>query len=196
MKQRTITKPAAISFDTIRDDYLARGIDLYDVKGRHGGTMGAGNYEDWHKAQGLPDHDAEGKHFRSSKIFFKQYKDDENGEAKAPLFINVWHYLLDVSKPIKWTTTENEHKKAMPLCMAILPDLYEVTEEETANYKAYLKGFDEMTDEIIEEQVARNKESRLASIEARKILVDIINEYGTPDPEYDKILIIDMRVSR
>lgn len=196
MEQREITKPAAISFDKIYKDYYDRGIDLYDVKGRHGGAMGASNYEKWHKAQGLPDRDTEGKHFGFSKIFFKQYRDDENGQAKAPLFINVWHYLMNVSKPIEWTTTEDEHRKFMPLCIAILPELLEVSEEETANYKNYLKNFDKITDEIIEEQVAQNKESRKASIEARKILIDIINEYGTADPEYDKILIIEMKVDR
>ena len=89
-----------IAFEAIQDDYHAKGIDLTDVNQVHGNSMGDGHFERWRKAKGFPDHDSEGTHFRSSKIFYRQYQQDPAGEASQPLFVNLWHYLLKISDSI------------------------------------------------------------------------------------------------
>ncbi|UOL48660.1 hypothetical protein [Pseudomonas phage Astolliot] len=56
------------------------------------------HFTKWHAAKGYPENDSEGKHFRSSQIWYAEYKADPMGNGLRPPYKNFWHWLLDEIK--------------------------------------------------------------------------------------------------
>ena len=191
--QKTPTVPR-ISFDKIDEDYRAKGIDITDIHNKQGSSIAHGHFQKWLKAKGLPDHDEDGVHFHSSKIFYRQYKQDPEGEAAAPLFVNLWHYLLHISQSIEWTTTENEHTKYAPLAEAVLHVRQPVSEADLERYRQTMG--DSLTDEELAYHVENRRIIHLQDLDAREHMREIIETYGVEVPKYGKLLFIEMKVDR
>jgi len=52
---------------------------------------------EWHKKKGhVGKLDPEGKKIRDSHIWFKEYQEDPEGEAKEPPYLDFWHWIIEV----------------------------------------------------------------------------------------------------
>jgi len=55
-----------------------------------------GDFTDWHKMKKYPVNDEENKHFLSSQIWYKEYRNDiENGIWKDTPYMDFWHWQVD-----------------------------------------------------------------------------------------------------
>ena len=185
-----------ISFERIQEDYAAKGVDITDVNGLHGSAVGPGHFDRWHKAKGLPERDAEGKHFGSSKIFFQQYQADPDGEAAAPVFVNLWHYLLNISMAIPWEETESERTKTAPVLEALLTVTEDIQDDALPDLREKIGAVGAEHDSVFERFVSELRAQHRQDVEARRMMLEIIDTYGTEVPEYGKVVLIDMKVER
>ena len=75
-------------------NYLEKkyGFDQYNV------NQAKDNFEQWCKRKGYLKlkKDPEGKHYRSSQIWFNEYCEDPDGLAACPKEQNFWHWLIGV----------------------------------------------------------------------------------------------------
>ena len=60
-------------------------------------TEGALAYDDWHKAKGYPELDAEGKATGSSQIWWAEYKAEiADGSVIEVPYLDFWHWQMEV----------------------------------------------------------------------------------------------------
>lgn len=64
------------------------GRDIRDYYGSHG------HFNQWCDATGRGQTDSEGKHRGSSQIWYREYKDDPNGNAARPPYCDFWHWWV------------------------------------------------------------------------------------------------------
>lgn len=185
-----------ISFEKIQEDYAAKGIDITDVNGLHGSAGKPGHFEKWHKTKGLPERDAEGIHFGSSRIFFEQYQTDADGEAAAPVFVNLWRYLLHISMVIPWEETESERTKTAPVLEAILTVAEDIDDDALPELREKIGADGAEHDGVFERLVSELRARHRQDVEARRLMMEVIDTYGTEMPEYGKVVLIDMKVER
>lgn len=98
-----------ISYDEISDRFKKDGVELHDVLGHHR------HFYDWHRRNGLPDMDAAGNNVPSSEIFMTMYREDAAGEASAPAYVNVWHWLVSTYEDVAWDETGRGREKSVRL---------------------------------------------------------------------------------
>lgn len=185
---------APISFEKIQEDYEARGIDITDVNNVLGSGPRPGHFEQWHASKGLPTHDEDGRHFCSSKIFYKQYQKDPDGDPAAPLYVNLWHYLLKISDPISWTEGKGERSKTTPVAEFMLTVIKDVHDDDIDEMRCRIDPEGEIPDDIFDHHVNNLRILHRQETEARKIMLEIIDEYGTETPKYGKVIMIEMKV--
>ena len=185
---------APISFEKIQGDYEAKGIDITDVNGLHGSGDKPGHFEKWHASKSLPTHDEDGKHFRSSRIFYKQYQDDPEGGPAAPLFVNLWHYLLKISEPIPWIEGNSERSKTTPVAEFMLTVTKDIHDDDIDELRGRIDPEGELPDEIFAHHVNNLRILHRQETEARKLMLEIIDAYGTETPKYGKVVFMAMKV--
>lgn len=196
MKLEMAPAVPTILFETIEEDYRAKGIEITDVNGLLGSGEKSGHFERWHKAKGLPDFDSEGKHFLSSKIFFSDYQNDPEGEPAANLYVNLWHYLLQISEPFEWTETDSERRKIAPIVSGLLIVQPDLPDEDLEKARKELEAKGTLTDEMFEHYIKIRRERHKQDIEAKRLMEEVIEHYGVEVEEYGKILFIEMVVER
>lgn len=54
------------------------------------------HFELWKNQKGYGDTDPEGKHWRSSQVWYREYKECPSGDLVRPQFQNFWHWLIEV----------------------------------------------------------------------------------------------------
>lgn len=182
-----------ISFDTIHADYMAKGIDLYDANRMFSQTAGKGHYALWCKSKNITENEEDPVIARQN---YQLYKDDPDGEAAAPLYVNVWHYLLDISKMVPWNETEDETTKAVLIAEAVLTVKSSPSDEDLELIKSKLEMAVPVPDGIIEHIQKERRDSQKQSAEAREIMLEVLEQYGKDIPEYGKVMMIGMKVDR
>jgi len=188
------TQAPRITFEALDDEYLEKGVNLTDLNNSLGGPGCDGHFEAWHKSKGLPKHDEKGVHFRSSKEHYAQYQQDPEGEAKRPLYVNLWHYLLMISESIKWNEGDSERSKSMPLAKDVLFIRPAVEENEIGELRKRIEENAPIPDAAFQHYLDSRRIQHLQDIEARKLTLRIIEEKGVEVPNYGKILFVEMKV--
>ena len=187
-------KIAPISFEKIQEDYEAKGIDITDVNNYLGSGAKPGHFEKWHASKGLPTHDEDGTHFRSSKIFYTQYQNDPKGKSAAPLYVNLWHYLLKISEIIPWNEGECKRSKTTPAAEFMLTVAKDILDDDIEDLRRRIDPEGELPDNIFDHHVNNLRILHRQDIEARKLMLEIIDTYGMQTPKYGKVVMIEMEV--
>ena len=189
-ERRTVGGIPVFTFEEIGAEFEARGIDIQDFAGSDG------HYHRWHCNKGLPQHDTEGKHFGSSKIFYQQYQDDPDGEAACPPYIDFWHELVDVSQSVPWKERPGYREKTVPIASTLWPDIPDATEEELTAARNRMEerigsplpdyAWAEMRKEILLRGIRAAK--------AREITQEILDKHGVEHATFGKVVMIEMKV--
>lgn len=118
-----------ISFDDLHKHFKSKyGIDLYDVNGKANHGMDA-----WLERNGIqraPD-------IRGQQEQFQQYMNAPDGDRAEPAYFNFWHWLLEQSRSIPFTTTDDQHWKVFPLALA---EVKAPTEEDLEAHAAIMNA--------------------------------------------------------
>lgn len=182
-----------VSFDTIHADYMAKGVDLYDANRMLNQTAGKGHFASWCESKNIPENEEDPV---VAKQNYQLYKDDTEGEAAAPLYVNVWHYLFDVSEVVPWNEAENERTKSVVIAEAILTVKPSPSNKDHELIKSKLEMAGPVPDGIIEYIQKQRIYVQKQSAKAREIMLEILEKYGKDIPEYGKVMMIGMKVDR
>ncbi len=154
-------------------------IDLYDV-------YRAGNHFDkWHRGKGYPIRDEEGKHKNSSQIWFKEYQHDVDGEIKAPVYFNFWHFCIDWSK-------NHGDATLMPIDANVIPPPKRYSEREKAEIHRRLElqtGRRDLPPEYYTAVADMLRTAESKSSGAEKIINLILRDFHGP-------IVLDLQLDR
>lgn len=127
------------------------------------------HFTQWHALQGYPETDSDGEHFRSSRIWYKEYKKSETGNILRPPHQNFWHWLL------------NEIGGDIPEDRKIFLNLDELTEKVKARNGVENKEFRELTERSIAgiAHFAMQPDSGLTPDDVLDKAVDLLQAYQT-----------------
>lgn len=163
-----------VDFDTVYDGFRGRGVDIRDLMGSDG------HFSRWHKARGLPRVDADGKDAGSSRIYMQMYRDDPEGEAACPPYVDFWHWLTRIYESVPWTEGRGSRHKDVPLVNGIYTVPTAPSDQDLQAGRARLArsmGV-EITDEMWEPIARDARLMPLRSAKALEIVAQIVAEHG------------------
>lgn len=184
----TLDDIPTVEFEDLHRDYKARGVDLYDLMG------GQGHYDAWIRRSGLPAHDAEGKASGSSKLYYRMYQQDPQGEGACPPRINFWHMLLRLTDNVPWNESPGRRHKRAPVGPRMVRVPKDPTEDELAAARARLEAEGPIPDDAWEGVRREAMLTRPLAEKTLEILTEMAERHGVEVPGLGKIFLIGMTV--
>lgn len=179
-----------IEYDAIEAEFKNEGVDVRDL------MNGKNHYDDWFKRTGLPVTDEQGKHCGSSQIYYARYRQDPEGDAAKPAYIDLWHQLLELGKEGAWTEEPGRRHKRVLIAERLIvvpehPDAKRLAEGRArleANMGAPLP---EEAWQVVVDQ-AMLERPRWAK--TREIITEIVRRHGVEAPGLGRLALVNLRV--
>lgn len=121
---------------------------------------------------------------------------DNDEDPPSVPYVNVWHYLLAITEIIPWQETDSERTKIAPIADFLLTVPSDLPDDQLAEARQSLEAQGALTDEMFDHYVKIRREQHVSSIEARRIMREILENYGYDDAKHGKIALIEMKVDR
>lgn len=126
---------AVVAFDDLAERFRKeRRIDVRDA------LSARNHFDNWHRRRRLPVTDDEGLHKNSSRMYFRLYRDDPDGEASCPPHADLWHWLLDAYRDFPWDEAPARRTRSVPVVRGMVAIPAPPTDEELAAGRARLEA--------------------------------------------------------